>query len=230
MAIEKETAMATAKAISMGTATATAMGMAMVAATAAATAMATHPRHHSSSFHSCRHLVSHPCAPPFPCHHHLTPSPPLRTPPFSTHRGHHCWLIVVCFMGVWSECYDFVIPPPCRLPHLPLPNLLSSLSSLSLPFFTPCYGWLLCVGRTWSDTMGVIIASRIIIVVIILSPPSPAKERTMETCKGERERGGECLGIDTAPLPCCGRAGKASKRMFSWSSSSTTSLKTVFFC
>ncbi len=38
--------------------------------------------------------------------------------------------------------------------------------------FTPCYGWLFCVGRMGSDTLGVIIASRIIIVVIIVSPPS----------------------------------------------------------
>ncbi len=77
--------------------------------------------------------------------------------------------------------------------------------------------------------MGTIIASQIIVVVIV-SPPSLAEEHMMETCKGGRGCGGNCLGVDTAPLPCCGRACKASKRMFSWSSLSTTSLKTVFFC
>ncbi len=96
--------------------------------------------------------------------------------------------------------------------------------------FTPCFGWLLCVGQTGSDTVGVVIASRIIIVVIIVSPPSPAEERTTETCEGGRGRGGDCLGINTAPSPCCGRAWEACKRMFSWSSLSMTSLKTVFFC
>ncbi len=122
-------------------------------------------------------------------------------------------------------------PPP------PLPSSSSPFTYLTLLFFvfvvasfTPCYGWLLCVGQTGSDIMSVVIASWIIIIVIIVSPPSPAEERTTETCEGARERGGNLLGIDTAPLPCSGRAGKASKRMFSWSSLLTTSLKTVFFC
>jgi hypothetical protein len=91
------------------------------------------------------------------------------------------------------------------------------------------YGWLLCVGWRVSDIMDIFIASLIVIVVIIISPPSPAEERRVETHKGGREHGGDCLGINTAPSPCCGRAGKASKRMFSLLSSSTTSLKTVFF-
>ncbi len=129
-------------------------------------------------------------------------------------------------------------PPRCA-PHTPPPPPSSSspFTYLALLFvifvvasFTPCYGWLLCVGRTGSDTVGVVITSRIIIIVIIVSPPSPAEERTTETCEGGRGRGGNCLGVDTAPSPCCGRACKASKRMFSWSSSLTTSLKTVFFC
>jgi hypothetical protein len=50
------------------------------------------------------------------------------------------------------------------------------------------------------------------------------------SCKGGRGRGCNRIGINTAPSPCCERACKASKRMFSWSSSSMTSLKTVFFC
>jgi hypothetical protein len=121
-------------------------------------------------------------------------------------------------------------PPP------PLPSSSSSFTYLALLFvifvvasITPCYGWLLCVGQMGLDTTGIVIASWIIIVIIVVSPPSPAEERTTETCKGGRGCGGGCLGIDTVPLPCCGRAGEASKRIFSWSSSSMTSLETVFF-
>jgi hypothetical protein len=40
----------------------------------------------------------------------------------------------------------------------------------------------------------------------------------VETCKQGRGLGGNCLGIDTAPLPCCGWAGDA------------CTLETVFFC
>jgi hypothetical protein len=118
-----------------------------------------------------------------------------------------------------------------------LPSSSSPFTYLALLFvvfaiasFTPCHGWLLCVGQTGSDTMGIVIASRIIIVVIIISLLSPAEEHTMETCEGGRGHGGDCLGINTVPLPCCGRACKVSKRMFSWSSLVTTSLKTEFFC
>jgi hypothetical protein len=80
--------------------------------------------------------------------------------------------------------------------------------------------------------VGIVIASWIIIAVIIISLPSLAEERMTEMCKGGRGRGGDCLGVNTAQLPCCGRAGKASERMFSWSSSLTTSLKTTenLFC
>ncbi len=120
-------------------------------------------------------------------------------------------------------------PPPPPSSSYPFTDLTLLFVVFIVASFTPCYGCLLCVGRTGLDTVGVIIASRIIIVVIIVSPPSPAEEHTTETCKGGRGRGGNCLSVNTAPSPCCGRACKASKRMFSWSSSSTTSLKTVFF-
>jgi hypothetical protein len=119
--------------------------------------------------------------------------------------------------------------PPRHLPHLPLPTLPLLFVIFVIAPFTPCYCWLLCVGQTGLDTMGIVITSRIIIIVIIVSPPSPAEESTMETCDGGRGCGGDCLSVNTALLPCCARAGKASKRMFSWSSLSTTSLKTVFF-
>jgi hypothetical protein len=202
-----------------------------------ATVTAMHHCHRSLSLHRCHCCVSHPCAPPPPRHHHLILSTPSCTPPFPTHHGHHCWLIVVCSMGVRSKCNDFVISCAPQPPAPPPPSSSSPFTYLALLLvvfvvatFTPCYGWLLCVGRTGSDMVGVIIASRIIIVVIIVSPPSPAEERMTETCEGGRGHGGDCLGVNTAPLPCCGRACKASERMFSWSSLSTTSLKTVFFC
>jgi hypothetical protein len=77
--------------------------------------------------------------------------------------------------------------------------------------------------------MDVFIASLIVMVVIILSPPSPVEEQRAEKHEGGRECDVDPLGLNTAPLPCCGRAGKASKRMFSSPSLSLTSLKTVFF-
>jgi hypothetical protein len=76
--------------------------------------------------------------------------------------------------------------------------------------------------------MDVLIAAWIVIIVVVVSPPSPAEERRAEMCKGGRGHGGNRLGANTAPSLCCGRAGKASKGMFSWLSLSTTSLKTVF--
>ncbi len=102
--------------------------------------------------------------------------------------------------------------------------------SVAVAISTPSYySWLLCVGRVGLDIMDVFITSWIIIILIIIFPSSPAEERRAETCKGGRGRGGDCLNVDTAPSLCCGRVGKASKRMFSWSSSLRTSLKTVFF-
>jgi hypothetical protein len=67
--------------------------------------------------------------------------------------------------------------------------------------------------------MGILITSQIVIVVIILSLPSPAAERAVEMCEGGNGCGGDCLGANTAPLLCCGRAGEAPM----------TSLKTMFF-
>jgi hypothetical protein len=99
--------------------------------------------------------------------------------------------------------------------------------AVSIPSY---YGWLLCVGWRVSDIMDVFIASLIVIVVIIISPPSPAEEHRAEMREGGRGHGGNCLGLDTVPLPCCERADKACKRMFSLSPLLTTSLKTVFFC
>jgi hypothetical protein len=199
-----EMATAIALATNMASEMAAAIVTAMAMATATTTAPATPSCHCSSSLLCCHCRVSHLCTLPLPRHHHLNPSPPLHTPPFPTHRGHHCWLIVVCFMGVRRERDDSVIahtPPP------PLPSSSSPFTYLALLFvvfviasFTPCYGWLLCVGRTGLDIEGVVIASWIIIVIIIISLPPPAEERTTETCKGAREHGGNRLGVDTAPL------------------------------
>ncbi len=62
------------------------------------------------------------------------------------------------------------------------------------------YGWLLCVRRMGSDIIDVIIASWTVIVVIIISLPSPAEEQRAETCEGGRGCNGDDFGIDTAPL------------------------------
>jgi hypothetical protein len=112
------------------------------------------------------------------------------------------------------------VPVTIAVPPIPV------AATVSISFY---YGWLLCVGWRVLDIMDIFIASLIVIVIIIVSPPSPAEECRAETCKGGRGRGDDCLGVNTAPLQCCGRAGKGSKRMFSLSSLSTTSLKTVFF-
>jgi hypothetical protein len=95
------------------------------------------------------------------------------------------------------------------VPAVPIPFSMS----VSTPFY---YGWLLCVGRSGLDIMDIVITSQIIIIIIIVSLPSPEEELRAKTCKGERGHCGNCLGLDTEPLPCCGRAGESSKRMFSW--------------
>ncbi len=101
------------------------MARAMAMATATATAM--QHQHCSSSLHCCNHCVSHHCTPPPPRHLHLTPSPPLHIPPFPTHHGHHCWLIVVC---LWVGGASAMILSSLALP----PSLAVFLISLYLPF------------------------------------------------------------------------------------------------
>ncbi len=72
-------------------------------------------------------------------------------PDIAIQGGHHCRLILVCLMGVRSERNDFVIAcapqPPPRPPHLPLPTLLSSLSSLSLPPSSPAMAGCCVLGK-----------------------------------------------------------------------------------
>jgi hypothetical protein len=128
--------------------------------------------------------------------------------------------------------------PSSSLPKPMQPCPSSSNSRHTLPFVVfvaasspPSYcGWLLCVGHMGLDIMDIIIASWIIIVIIIVSPSSPAEEGRAERCEGGRGLGGDCLGVNTAPSLCCRRACKASYGMFSWLSLLTTSLKTVNFC
>ncbi len=64
------------------------------------------------------------------------------------------------------------------------------------------------------------------------SSPCPPQQRSVRR-RHAREKEGvvaiDCLGVNTVLSLCCGRAGKASERMFSWLSLSTTSLKRVFF-
>jgi hypothetical protein len=152
--------------------------------------------------------------------------------------------VIVVIAVVVAVALPFPSPLMLLLP-LPLPVAITDAISVAVAVpitvavpipvavavSTPSYyGWLLCVRRRDSDIMDVVIASWIVIVVITVSPPSPAEVRRAETCEGGRGHGGNCLGVNTGPSPCCGRVGKASKRMFSWSSSLTTYLKTVFFC
>jgi hypothetical protein len=188
--------------------------------------------HHPCHCHHRHHQPHHCCC---HCHCHCCP--------------HHCPCCCCCGFAV---AMDVTLPFPLLsmlllplLSPLPLPvtitigiavvfvvHIIVAIPILfTVAFSTPSYhGWLLCVGRTGLDIMDVVFASQIVIVVIIVSLPSPAEERRVETCKGGRGCSGNYLGINTAPLLCCGRAGEGSKMIFSWSSPLTTSLKTVFFC
>jgi hypothetical protein len=104
---------------------------------------------------------------------------------------------------------------------IPIPAAVA----VSIPSY---YDWLLCAGWRVLDIMDVYIASLNVIIIIIISLPSPVEEHRVEMCKEGRGCGGNRLGVNRAPLPCCGRAGKVSKRMISLSSLSATSLKTVY--
>ena len=106
------------------------MATAMAAVTATAMVTVMQCRHCPSSLHRCHHHVSHCCAPPPSCHLHLNSSPPLHTPPFSTHHGHHCWLIVVC---LWVGGASPIILSSLALsPPFP-PSSLSPFTYLACP-------------------------------------------------------------------------------------------------
>jgi hypothetical protein len=64
------------------------------------------------------------------------------------------------------------------------------------------------------------------------SSPCPPQQKSIWWRRAREEEGVVAifLGVDTVPLSYPGGAGKTNKRMFSWLSLSTTSLKTVFFC
>jgi hypothetical protein len=111
-------------------------------------------------------------------------------------------------------------PPPC-------PSSYNSHQPPPLPPFpmADC-----CVLDGWGLTLLTLSLPLECCCLLLSLPRPPHQERRVETCEGGRGHGGNHLGLNTAPSPCCGRAGKASKRMFSWSSLSMTSLKTVFFC
>jgi hypothetical protein len=201
-----------------------------------------HPYCLGNCYHRCRCRCTCHC--PCHCHHHHRCRCHRRC-----HR-HRCSCTHCC---CWCCRRDCRRGHGCR-PSISAPLMLPSLSPLpvaitvtiavaiavpitvvipipvavavSIPSY---YGWLLCVGWRVSDIMDVVIASLIVIIVIIVSPPSPAEEHRVETHEGGRGRGGNHLGVDTAPSPCCGRAGKASERMFSLSLSAMTSLNAVHF-
>jgi hypothetical protein len=140
--------MSTATAAVMAMATEMATTMATVMAMATATETATQHRHRSLSLnHPCHHCASHCRAPLTPRHLHPTPSPPSRTPLFHTHRGHHHWLIVVCFMGGQSKRIDVVI---ARAPPPPQPSSLSPFTYLARPTIARHirlghHGWLIVI-------------------------------------------------------------------------------------
>jgi hypothetical protein len=58
--------------------------------------------------------------------------------------------------------------------------------AVSIPSY---YGWLLCVGWRVLDFMDLFIASLIVIIVIIISLPSPAENHRVEMCEGGRGHG-----------------------------------------
>jgi hypothetical protein len=110
-----------------------------------------------------------------------------------------------------DSCYTL---PLCCLHHCRLPPLPTMAGCCVLG------GW----GWTSSSSLPLKLSS-----LSSLSPCPPHQECRAGTCKGGRGLVGNHISVNTAPSPFCGRAGKASKRMFSWLSSSTNSLKTVFF-
>jgi hypothetical protein len=148
---------------------------------------------------------------------------------------HHCCLcplwaaaLLVAFLLHQTQStmhHHHYCTPPSSLPEPTLPCLSSSNSCHTLPFHYLCR----CLLHPLPTMVGCCVLGRLGQTSSMLSlplgsssssslsPHPPHQECRVETCKGEKGCGGDCLGIDTAPLPCCGRAGKGSKRMFSWS-------------
>ncbi len=107
----------------------------------------------------------------------------------TTHRCHLCTPPPFC----WSQHPLAHHPPTAAILFLSVAYVATS--------FTPAYyGWLLCDGRSGSDTIDVVIASRIVIVIIIISLPSPAEEHRAETCKVGRGCGDHRFEVDTGPI------------------------------
>jgi hypothetical protein len=142
MVMAKATATAMAMAMSTVWAKATAMAMAM------ATATASQHCHCSSSLHRCHRIVSHSCAPPPPRHLHLTSSSPLRTPPFSTHCGHHCRLIFVyLWVGGASALIlsSLTLPPPPPPPSSSSPFTYLACPTIAHHVLLDHHGWLIVI-------------------------------------------------------------------------------------
>jgi hypothetical protein len=82
----------------------------------------------------------------------------------------------------------------------------------------------MCVGRAGLDIINIIISSQIAIVIIIISPRSPAEECREEMCEGGRGHDGNHFSFKTEPLPWWGMVSRASKERIFISSSSIISM------
>jgi hypothetical protein len=156
------------------------------------------------------------------CHHWKWPQSDCSSITFSSSStDRKAWLIVIIIVPL--------LPLAGANGALPVIFQQQLYSSSLLSFSPPppplaYYGWLLCVGQTGLDIIDIVIASQIIIAVIIVSLPSPTEERRAEMCVGERGRGGNCFGVNTAPSTWWGRVGKASKESIFISSMSIFSM------
>jgi hypothetical protein len=134
------------------------------------------------------------------------------------HCCHHCTLLL--FAGA-AAVLPIILQQPSQSS-----SLLSLLLPPPLPFqMADCF-----VSGGWGLTLSTLSSPLGCCCLLLSSPCPPHQEHMMETCKGGRGCGGNCLGVNTALMLGSGRAGKVSKIMFSWSSLLRTSLETVFFC
>ncbi len=116
-----------------------------------------------------------------------------------------------------------IISPSSSMPELLPPCPPSSNSHHNLPLHCLCcrlphllFLWLIVVWRAdgvWHCWCCHCLSD--CCCLLLSSPCPPHQERRVEMCKEGRGCAGNCLSVNTAPLLCCGRAGKASKRMYS---------------
>jgi hypothetical protein len=101
-------------------------------------------------------------------------------------------------------------PPACRLPHLPLPNLLSSLLSLSLPPSPPAMaGCCVLGGRGWTPR-----ALSLPLRSSLLSSlsPHPPQQRSVRPRSAREEEGVVAIASALTQRHCCVVERQASKQ------------------